>query len=271
VVERGYSFISYSSKDSLFVGELLNILIRCGIAYWKAPEMIAAGSNYAREIPKAIHDCDVFLLVVSESSQSSIWVEKEVDVAICYRKRIIPIRIDNKPLNDMYRFYLNNVQIVDIYTGPGEHISKESQTKLEEIFTQPYVQESERVNTLQGHMAGTVTEDRMIRKRTIDTRSNALRVNKIPLECEHCGGELMYKTLGTYTCLQCGQESYDDFRKIRNYLEKVGSAPAIVISRNTGVSLKTIERFWMDEFEEKFHNKKENDNKGVWHSGTWRK
>ena len=64
----------------------------------------------------------------------------------------------------------------------------------------------------------------------------------------------MYKTLGTYTCLQCGHENYDDFRKIRNYLEKVGSAPAIVISRNTGVSLKTIERFWMDEFEEKFAN-----------------
>lgn len=267
MVDKGYLFISYSSKDSHFVEELLNILIGCNVAYWKAPEMIAAGSNYAREIPKAIHDCDVFLLVVSENSQNSIWVEKEVDVAICYRKRIIPIRIDGVPLNDMFRFYLNNVQIVEATTKSEEPIPEKVKERLQYIFTKG-LKNDEVQAVSQVNMLNTLVEEK--RRNKIDTRSNAFRINKIPLECEYCGGEVTYKTLGTYLCLRCGQENYDDFRKIRNYLEKVGSAPAIVVAKNTGVSLGTIEQFWMDEFEEKFQITREN-NRGAWHSRTWRR
>ena len=94
--EEGRWFISHCSKDIVVVEQIVNLLKYCGILYWKAPEMIPAGSNYAREIPKALSSCGVFLLVLSEASQKSIWVEKEVDIAINYRKKIIPIKIDDQ-------------------------------------------------------------------------------------------------------------------------------------------------------------------------------
>ena len=38
-----YWFISYCSKDNHIVNALTEILKKCDIPYWKAPEMIPAG------------------------------------------------------------------------------------------------------------------------------------------------------------------------------------------------------------------------------------
>ena len=111
-------FISYSSRDSEFVKRIIKQLDQIGVSYWKAPEMIPAGSSYAREIPKAIQQCSLFLLVLSPTSQDSIWVEKEIDNAICNRKTIIPFEIREVVLNDTFRFYLNNVQMISFAHNP---------------------------------------------------------------------------------------------------------------------------------------------------------
>ena len=133
---KNYWFVSHCSKDVYVVNQLVNILKACNISYWKAPEMIPAGSNYAREIPKALNSCAVVLLVLSEASQNSIWVEKEVDIALNCRKKIIPIKIDSTPLSDMYRFYLNNVQTIDISVPPSGQLPMETQRKLRSAFLQ---------------------------------------------------------------------------------------------------------------------------------------
>lgn len=83
-------------------------------------EMIPAGSNYAREIPRAIAQCQVFLLVISSYSQESIWVEKEIDCAINDRKTIVPLKLTEDDLSDMFRFYLNNVQTISYAENPAE-------------------------------------------------------------------------------------------------------------------------------------------------------
>ena len=134
MLEKDYWFISHCSKDIQIVDQIVNILKSCNIPYWKAPEMIPSGSNYAREIPNALKNCGIFLFVVSEAAQNSIWVEKEVDIAINIRKKIIPVRIDTVPLNDMYRFYLNNIQAIDIPLHANGEIPKNIQKKLQSIF-----------------------------------------------------------------------------------------------------------------------------------------
>lgn len=240
--EKDYWFISYSSKDKVIVEQLVNILISCGIAYWKAPEMIPAGSNYAKEIPKAINNCDIFLLVVSEASQNSIWVEKEIDTAIGYRKKIIPVKIDAIALSDMYRFYLNNVQIIEADVYDDGQIPAEVQETLRLVFMQNiHTTDNGGFKKSIRHFENRMDNDK------VDTRTNAFRVNKIPMQCEYCGARLQDGVRGVYRCYRCGKEHYDDFRKIRNYLEQNGPAPAIIISRNTGVSMQTIDYYFKDE------------------------
>lgn len=247
-----YIFISYSSKDNEYVNLLTDALKASGISYWKAPDMISAGSNYAKEIPKAIADCSVFLLMLSQTAQESMWVEKEIDKAICSRKTILPIRIDNCELNDLFKFYLNNVQMyqADVAGGCIKDLSQiigRIKDLLEHHSKSPVVQAKEgpepgHAEIISQNVSVTEDDDKK-NKRNLHKRHNALRMNKIPVECEFCGGDIDKSPKGEYICVACGKENFDDFNKIRNYIQKYGPAPAIVVSRNTGVPMSTIEYF----------------------------
>lgn len=62
----------------------------------------------------------------------------------------------------------------------------------------------------------------------------------IPVVCRECGGVLVYKGLGEYRCEECGISEFDDYGKVRNYLEKNKGANVANISAETGVSRKSI-------------------------------
>jgi len=235
--ENRYVFISYSSIDAEYVSEIASVLEDYGIDYWKAPENIPAGSNYAKEIPKAIKDCALFLLVCSKNSQESIWVEKELDTAICHRKEILPVQIDSFEMNDLFKFYLNNVQMFPlVYKEQKINNSKDFVDKVKDLSGLFRGSDSD----IERKMELFISDEQA--KRT-DKRSNALRMNRIPLDCEYCGNKVKLKSIGVYVCEKCGKENYDDFYKVRAYIEKYGPAPAIVISRKTGVPRASIEFF----------------------------
>lgn len=228
-------FISYSSHDAAFVSKLIGILDDIGVSYWKAPEMIPAGSSYAREIPQAIRECEVFLLVLSKRSQLSIWVEKEIDSAIYNHKTIIPVQIDFVPLSETYRFYLNNVQMIAYADNP-----KKAEMELKSQLTMLLdVGKDAPLEVEAAPKDNAKTPKRMIK---------SLSMNRIPVECEYCGGELMRVGMGTYECKNCGRENYDDFQIIRNYLENAGAASATVIERDTGIPRRIIDYFFREEY-----------------------
>ncbi|MCM1499637.1 MAG: TIR domain-containing protein [Clostridium sp.] len=267
MVNMNSVFISYSSKDIEMVSRIVEELDLMGVPYWKAPEMIPAGSSYAREIPQAIQSCNVFLLVLSPFSQASIWVEKEIDNAICNRKTIIPFKIREVELNDTFRFYLNNVQMISY---PENHQRAFDELKKQFMQIMPELSEAEsamdqtpqqeksvsvRSVVRQKEESGeprvlkTVSQPRNTRGSDHHQKSNALRMNRIPLACEYCGcKELKNTSMGVYSCARCGKDNYDDFETIRNYLERVGNASAVVIERDTGVPRRIIEYFFRDEY-----------------------
>lgn len=61
--------------------------------------------------------------------------------------------------------------------------------------------------------------------------------------CPECGGRLVYKYSGIYECEKCHKEVYDDFGKVKKYIEDHGPSPANVISEKTGVPMNTINKF----------------------------
>lgn len=246
-------FISYSSKDRKKVNEIVKIIEGMGIKCWKAPEGIPAGSSYAREIPKAISGCAVFLLMLSKTAQDSIWVEKETDNAISNRKNIIPLLLDDEPLNDAFHFYLNNVQMISYYEDESLGIEELKRQLSMHILGKTYetkqsisVTAQEEVSKNQKKMSISGSNKSMVSR---NQKINALRVNRIPVCCAACGGrKLTFETLGIYICEDCGKENYDDFQTIRNYLDKVGSASALEIERVTGVPRNIVKHFFRDEF-----------------------
>lgn len=61
-----------------------------------------------------------------------------------------------------------------------------------------------------------------------------------PVACSKCGGPLYYKGSGRYICSSCENTEYDDFGKVKLYLDEHGVSTAGVISEATGVSMKKL-------------------------------
>lgn len=224
-------FISYSAKNIQEVTEVTDRLQQAGISYWKAPEMIPAGSNYAREIPKAIAVSKVFLLIISKESQQSIWVEKELDCAINHGVTVVPVRIDRQPLCEVFRFYLNNVQTIDCFDHPKRGL----------------LQMELRLRTLLDGRTGLQNQDERLGNQDLAhrrrMRAKVLSPNEIPVICEHCGGEIRKVSEGKFQCKVCHEYSYDSFHKIREYLERSGARSITQIAEATGVPKESVEFF----------------------------
>lgn len=68
----------------------------------------------------------------------------------------------------------------------------------------------------------------------------------IPRACEKCGGVMVFKGLGEYQCEDCGELMYDDYGKVRNYIDDHKGATAVQVEEATGVSQKVIRRLLRD-------------------------
>ena len=68
-----------------------------------------------------------------------------------------------------------------------------------------------------------------------------------PIRCEKCGGEMIYKGVGEYRCERCKRLEYDDYGKVRNYLEEHRGATTAEISTETGVNQKDINAMLREE------------------------
>ena len=117
-------FISYSTIDSAQAETVRNILEKNGISCWMAPACIPGGSSYAVEIPQAIRQAKVFVLILSSRAQSSRWVSREVDLAINEGKIVLPFMLENCALKDDFNFYLTNVQRYAAYENKVAAIEK---------------------------------------------------------------------------------------------------------------------------------------------------
>jgi len=98
-------FISYSSKDDAFAQQLHSDLQNKGIQCWFAPHDLPIGARTRDEIDIAIRVRDKLLVILSEKSIDSDWVEEEVEIALekerntDHRRTVLfPIRIDNAVL-----------------------------------------------------------------------------------------------------------------------------------------------------------------------------
>ena len=110
----GYVFISYSSMNQKEADIIKDYLKKQHINTWMAPENIPAGSRYAQVINKALKECACVVLLLTDEAQNSIWVDKEIERALNYRKTVIPIQIGELELNDSFEFYISTNQVITV-------------------------------------------------------------------------------------------------------------------------------------------------------------
>jgi hypothetical protein len=120
-------FISYSTIDGDFGGRLYADLQNNGVRCWFAPHDMPIGGKILDEIDSAIRLRDKVLLILSEHSIKSDWVEDEVTKAFEEERKhnktvLFPIRLDDAVMDtdEAWAAKLRNRHIGD-FTRWKEH------------------------------------------------------------------------------------------------------------------------------------------------------
>jgi hypothetical protein len=92
------SFISYSTKNEDFAQQLNDRMKREGLRVWFAPEEIKGGQKVHEQLYEAIRYHDKLILVLSEASMNSNWVQSEIRRARKHeredkRRKLFPISL----------------------------------------------------------------------------------------------------------------------------------------------------------------------------------
>ena len=128
-------FISYSKRDYIgfdgqvikdnFIDKLLRLLSDNDISYWIDREGLDIGTTYAETIARNIKECDVFIFISTENSNTSPWTLREISTAIDFGKIVLPVKLDQSSYADSVALYLASVQYIDyMELGAEESLQK---------------------------------------------------------------------------------------------------------------------------------------------------
>lgn len=110
-------FISHSSENAELAKELCGKLENNGFPCFLAPRDIRSGFEYAEEIINGIDGSDVMVLLLSEASNSSPHVLREVERAVSKKKTIIVYKLEEVQLSKSLEYFLMTHQWVNDKPG----------------------------------------------------------------------------------------------------------------------------------------------------------
>lgn len=92
----GYVFISYSHKDKAYADKLQNALQGRGFNTW-IDDRIDFGVSWPKTIENFLDHCAAFIVVMTDRSHGSMWVQNELARAQSKNKPIFPLLLQGEP------------------------------------------------------------------------------------------------------------------------------------------------------------------------------
>ena len=112
-------FLSHATRDRKAADRIAATLRRHSIPTWYSRTHLGGAQQWQQEIGKALRQCDWFLVLLSPSAVSSMWVKRELSYALSqrrYENRIIPMVLrvcDHEALH----WTLATFQMIKLTTG----------------------------------------------------------------------------------------------------------------------------------------------------------
>lgn len=128
-------FVSYSTRDKLFVDALVHRLEETGYRCWYAPRDITAGVSWPEAISEAIRSVPVMLLVFSDSSNQSDEISRELTLASNHKCVVIPVRIEDVMPSPALEYYLSDRHWLDVFDLETEAAIKRILEGLEKYLS----------------------------------------------------------------------------------------------------------------------------------------
>lgn len=127
-----YAFVSFASADAELAHRAVESLERAGVPCWIADRDITVGSSYPAAITAAIKGSSAFLLLLTDASNGSPHVLREVELAFTARRPILPVCIAGvRPSSDL-QYFLSTSQWLDA----GSALDQEDLAKVAPVLRQ---------------------------------------------------------------------------------------------------------------------------------------
>jgi TIR domain len=116
----GVAFISHASEDAAIAATITDYLEKNGVSCWIAPRDLTPGRDYSSEIVDGIESSAVFVLVLSENANESIFVKREVERAVSKGKPVFPIRVREVMPSRSLELFISSAHWIDAWKPPME-------------------------------------------------------------------------------------------------------------------------------------------------------
>src|SRR5215212_4741861 len=113
-------FVSYASPDREIAFRIVGYLEKEAITCWVAPRDVPPGLEYGDAIIRGIEQSRACVLVLSEQSNESQFVRKEVERAVSKSKPVLPVRIREVTPSGSLEFFISSSQWIDAWKAPME-------------------------------------------------------------------------------------------------------------------------------------------------------
>ncbi len=139
------TFLSYSRANKDFAVKLARELKSEGFAVWLDQLDIPPGSRWDVEVEKALTDCEIFMIIITQASIVSDNVLDEIGYAIDNGKRFLPVLLEkcNVPLR------LRRFQYVDFTDKSFDEGVESAKELLRTLISQPTVPQKDAAGTSQ--------------------------------------------------------------------------------------------------------------------------
>lgn len=104
-------FVSYSEEDAAYVEALVSFLRARDVRVW-TDQSLVGGERWTATLRRAITECAAFVVVMSPAAESSIWVERELNLAEDEGRPVHPLLLQG---GRWWR--LSNIQFEDVTGG----------------------------------------------------------------------------------------------------------------------------------------------------------
>ena len=129
-------FISHSNKDKNIAEAICHQLETGGIRCWIAPRDIEFGADWTAGITQGIASCKIFVLVFSDSANTSDHVRREVAKAFSLGLAVIPFRTEEVSPNRSLSYFLETVHWLDAFPVPENYFGALAD-QIKRLLAQP--------------------------------------------------------------------------------------------------------------------------------------
>jgi hypothetical protein len=113
-------FVSYARANSAMVMPVIDAAKLQGRKFWLDQEGIGAGDGWAGEIVRAIRGARGVMVMCSSAAFESDHVKREVYLADRYKKRLVPIFIEDAEPPEDFEYFFAGVQFLKLHETPEQ-------------------------------------------------------------------------------------------------------------------------------------------------------